>query len=473
MKRIILTLTIVVAALFASVGFADAAGTWGNAQAVTGFSAIGGNGASQGKLILCTAPGNCTAYGSYSSTYDAFVATEVNGVWGAAATIPSLVTLTAGTGLEFEAAGCSPQNTCVIAGSYGGLGGLGTSSFVYDPSTGSAIEIPGLPVLNIGGSSEVTAASCSSTGNCSVVGTYRDVSSVTNAFVANQVGGVWQPAAPVTGMSSGGELYAVSCWADGECMAFGSTDNGMQSDAVTVARTGGVWQAATAVAGLSSLTTDITRGDEISCAVGPVCHAVGTSYGTTSKVFVTTFANGTWSNAAWLAPFPELDVSTFTDVNGLSCWTATSCFVAGSYSSVSSEGTWMAELVNGVWTNAAPAPGMDALATNGGSPTATACATDGTCAVVGYYNDGTNYQGFVFNRFADGTYSNAQPIPGLAALNVGGYGDPKGATCFIGGCAATGWFRPDPNGTAAFVVDMVATPSPAPTPDPIAPAFTG
>jgi len=112
---------------------------------------------------------------------------------------------------------------------------------------------------------------------------------------------------------------------------------------------------------------------------------------------------------------------------------------------------------------------------NGSGLTGTSCAPDGSCAVVGYYNDGTNYQGFVFNRNADGSFSDAQPIPGLGALNVGGYGDPQGVSCVVGGCAASGWYRPSADGIAAFVVDMVTSPdpTPAPTPDPIAPAFTG
>jgi hypothetical protein len=120
---------------------------------------------------------------------------------------------------------------------------------------------------------------------------------------------------------------------------------------------------------------------------------------------------------------------------------------------------------------------MDALSPNAFGLTGQSCASDGSGALVGYYDDGTNYQGFEFNRNADGTWSDAQPIPGLAALNVGGYGDPQDVSCVVGGCSATGWYRPSANGTAAFVVDMATipepTPEPTPTPEPLAPAFTG
>jgi hypothetical protein len=471
MKRFLLTLTMVAAALIATVGLADAAGTWGNAQTVTGFDAIGGTGDSNGSLIMCSAPGTCTVFGEYvtGNNYRAFTAVETNGVWGAASVIPSLDTLSAGSDVFFEFYDCASQNSCVIAGLYGD--GVGSKGFVYDTATDTAIEIPGLAALDVGLYTNVSSISCSSQGNCSLVGSYFDVSNVFQAFTVDQVDGVWQSATPVTGMSSGGALNSVSCWADGECVAIG-IDTGGSNDPVVVTRSGGTWGGAEAIPGISGLSSAGGEGWAVSCSTGPVCVAVGTldSPGA-SPIFVTSLANGVWSDASQLPSFTALTFWQFPGINALSCWTPGNCLLSGTYNDAGIEKAWTAELVSGVWQSAVPAPGMDALSTNAFGLTGQSCASDGSCALVGYYDDGTNYQGFVFNRNADGTWSDAQPIPGLAALNIGGYGDPQDVSCVVGGCSATGWYQPSANGTAAFVVDMVTTPEP--TPEPIAPAFTG
>ncbi len=476
MKRFILKLTIVAAAMVATVGLADAASTWGNAQSVTGLSAIGGTGGSIGSLIMCSAPGTCTVVGEYAASIKnrAFTAVETNGVWGAASVIPSLDTLGAGKGVNFETYGCAPQNSCVVAGSYGV--GAGSSSFVYDPAANTAIEIPGLAALNLGHYSSVSSISCSSQGNCSLVGSYRDVSNDSQAFTTDQVGGAWQSATPVTGMSSGGTLNSVSCWADGKCVAIGDVVNGPSNDPVEVTRSGGTWGAAVTVPGIGGLSSAGGVGLQISCSAGPVCVAVGIANSpSASIIFVTSLANGVWSDASQLPSFAALTNAQFPGVNALSCWTPGNCLLSGSYADAGPSKVWTAELVSGVWQVAVPVPGIDTLSTNGAGLTGQSCASDGSCALVGYYNDGTNYQGFVFNRNADGTFTDAQTIPGLMALNVGGYGDPQDVSCVVGGCSATGWYRPNPTGSGAFVVDMVTTPEPTPEPtlDPIAPAFTG
>jgi hypothetical protein len=474
MKRFILTLTMVAAALVASVGLAGAASTWGNAQPITGFDAIGGTDSSIPNLIICSAPGNCTVLGGYNVAgfSHGFKAVEANGAWGPASVVPSLDTLSAGNDVSFETYGCAPQGSCIAAGSFG----LGTvySSFVYDLATGAAIEIPGLAALNTGNYSSVKSISCSSTGNCSLVGTFSDLSPYSQAFTADQVGGVWQNASTVAGATSGSSLQSVSCWADGECVAIGDVINGPISEPLLVTRSGGTWGNAATVPGISALTTANSGGNVVSCSAGPSCVAMGTSM-SSGVLFVTTLVNGTWSNASQLPAFPELANSQYLGINVLSCWTPGNCLLSGSYTESGIPKVWLTEILDGVLQVAVPAPGFDALGTTASGVTAQSCASDGSCAVVGYYNDGIFVQGFVFNRSANGTFTNAQPIPGLIELNAGSYGDPQGASCVVGGCAATGYFRPEANAIGAFVVDMVTTPdpTPAPTPDPIAPAFTG
>ena len=477
MKRLILTLAVVAATVLASLGVADATITWGTAQPVTGFSALGASGGSVGQSVHCTTPGNCFSLGTYvlNNGTHAFKASETNGVWGAAEAIASLDALATNGSVDFEAFGCSPQNTCIAGGEYYINGDL--EGFVYDVSSNTAIAIPGLTALNLGHIALVRGVSCSSPGNCSVIGTYRDIGSRELPFTADEVAGVWQNAAPVTGVTGDGHLESVSCWADGECMAVGDANSGAVDSPITVARTGGSWSSATFLPGVNAIGLPASTGTAISCSAGPVCVAlgVGNGPGFVFAPFVTSFANGVWADAQILNGFSSLPSSNSVTVAGISCWTPTNCLTSGSMATTNSGvSTWVAELVNGAWAPAIEMPGITALNTGTAGVTTQSCASDGTCAVAGYYTSTPNvFEGFVFTRNTNGTFSSAQPIPGLSALNVGGYGDPKGLSCVVGGCSATGWYRPSVNNTAAFVLDMVATPDPAPTPDPVAPAFTG
>jgi len=50
----------------------------------------------------------------------------------------------------------------------------------------TAIEVPGTPALNQGGSAGIAAVSCASAGNCSAGGSYADGSGHGQAFVDSE-----------------------------------------------------------------------------------------------------------------------------------------------------------------------------------------------------------------------------------------------------------------------------------------------
>jgi uncharacterized repeat protein (TIGR02543 family) len=127
-------------------------------------------------LVSCSSDGNCAAGGRYkdsSGNYQAFVVDEVAGVWGTASE---------------------------VAGS-----------------------------LNTGGSAQVFSVSCPSDGNCSAGGRYRDSSGSYQAFVVDEVAGVWGTASEVAGsLNTGGlaRVEPVSCTSDGNCAAGGYYKDG-------------------------------------------------------------------------------------------------------------------------------------------------------------------------------------------------------------------------------------------------------
>ena len=478
MKRIAITLFAVTAALFATLGMADATTTWGNAQTIPGLGALGNSGASDAGVILCPIDTLCAVVGTYSVAPGArqgFASGVSAGTWIDASDVIGLAALNTGGNVDIHESGCSSNGYCVIAGTYSSGPGE-TQGFVL-PSDGSpAIAIPGLVAMNVGLQVSINGVACSSSANCVVVGTYSDGVSIL-PFIADQVGGVWQNAVTV---GVPGALDSVSCSSDGECVAAGQLEGDSQFVPVAIIRSGGSWGTPTNIPGVASIGSGEGSITDVACPATGTCFAIGTYTNGpgSSSIFVTSLSSGTWSNATQLPGYASLDTQGYPGVTGLSCWSATNCLGVGEYSDIIGGHTWTAEVIGGAWASATELPGFSALGSNGTShSTSMSCAADGMCAIVGNYVDGDAYEGFVAMRYPNGTIADAIAIPGLAALNVDGYGDPKSVSCTVGWCGISGFFAADAE-YDAFVATFNFTPDQEPTTtttadQPVTPAFTG
>ena len=479
MKRLALTLFAAVAVVFGTLGVADATTTtWGNAQTVPGLGAIGATGSTDAGLILCPSNGICSALGSFSISPGAsqgFNAGYQGGGWADASEIDGLAALNAGGIVNIEKGTCAPDNYCVAVGTYSS-GISEQQGFVLNSDGTPAIPIPGLIALNTGATATTKGVACSSVGNCTIVGTYSDGVSIL-PFIADQVGGVWQNAVTV---GVPGALDSVSCSSDGECVAAGALVVGVQLVPVAIIRSGGTWGTPTNIPGVASIGSGEGSITDVACPATGTCFAIGTYTNGpgSSSIFVTSLSSGTWSNATQLPGYASLDTQGYPGVTGLSCWSAANCLGVGEYSDIVGGHTWTAEVVGGTWSSATELPGFSTLSSNGTSHTTSmSCASDGMCAIVGNYIDGQEYQGFVAMRDANGTIADAIAIPGLAALNVGGYGDPKSVSCTVGWCGISGFFSSGDEFNA-FVATVSFSPDTEPTTtitsdQPVAPAFTG
>jgi hypothetical protein len=81
------------------------------------------------------------------------------------------------------------------------------------------------------------------------------------------------------------------------------------------------------------------------------------------------------------------------------------------------------------------------------------CASAGNCSAGGYYTDQPgSRQAFVVNQ-ANGTWGNAEEVPGTAAVNTGGSAAINRLSCAsAGNCSAGGYYRAC-SGYEAFVVN--------------------
>ena len=206
----------------------ESAGTWSNAQQVTGVPT------GDITAISCPEAGECTAAGDYYASPtlpQVFTVDEQQGSWGSA-------TLLANSSLldvySYPGLGCSSAGNCVIAdtavirsgnAAYSvAVAGRETSSGQWGPLTPVAgFPAPGIPGPSLW--SYYAGLSCAPGGNCTIVGYYDTAKGPdpVQLFTVTTSGGIIgneQPALPATAASPLNDL--LSCPQTGFCtLAYG------------------------------------------------------------------------------------------------------------------------------------------------------------------------------------------------------------------------------------------------------------
>ena len=153
---------------------------------------------------------------------------SVNGTWGAAFVVPGISQLnTSGQGAVVSVS-CSSDGNCSAAGTYKDQFNH-QQAFVANEvngTWGNAIEVPGLGALNAGGTALVNEVSCATVGNCAAGGFYTDGATNAQAFVVNEVNGTWGnaievPGTPFLNATGAATTFSVSCPSAGNCRAGG------------------------------------------------------------------------------------------------------------------------------------------------------------------------------------------------------------------------------------------------------------
>ncbi len=203
-------------------------GTWRTAIQVPGTATLNHGGASI-VSVSCGSAGNCSAGGSYhdsSGRRQVFVVSQVNGTWRTAIQVPGTATLNSGGGADIYSVSCASAGNCTAGGTYWTSYG---HAFVVNQVNGTwrtAVEVPGTATFSQGEGAVLASVSCAAAGNCSAGGTYWTGSGHNQAFVVSQVNGTWRTAIQVPGtatLNSGGAAWtvSVSCAAAGKCSAGG------------------------------------------------------------------------------------------------------------------------------------------------------------------------------------------------------------------------------------------------------------
>ncbi len=447
-------------------------GSWGRAFAVPGLAAldVGANG--QVNSVSCIAAGDCTAGGNYGAVgphTDAFLAQERNGVWGDAIQVPGTSSFGSGANPAVTVVSCTAPGACTATGSYTN-GSAQQDVFVVDEVHGvwgNAIEVPGITALATGGGAYVSSMSCAAPGDCAVGGQYVDGAHVGQAWIDGESDGVWGTAIEVPGTAAlnvgGAGVNAVSCGAPGSCAAGGQYLDGSANTQVFVDQES--WSAAEEVPGTASLNGG--GNDSIyalSCTAAGSCTAGGyySTAGFQRHAFVVQETNGTWDQATTIPGLAALDVDGYGSVNAISCTSAGNCTAVGTYEDASGyQQAFAATERAGVWHAATELPGSGALnAGHAAAATTVSCAAPGTCAVGGGYRDNSGQAQAFVDFEAGGTWRTALEVPGSGGLNTGGNAAVESVSCPTSGtCLAGGRYALLSGGHHGFL-DAFMTPAP-------------
>jgi hypothetical protein len=391
-------------------------GAWQPAEEAPGTATLGAGGGAATAAVSCPSAGNCSAGGSYrdrSGHQQAFLATETGGTWQPAEEAPGTATLNTGGTAYIQSVSCASAGNCSAGGSYTDAAHH-QEAFVLTEVGGTwraAEEVPGTAALNQGRDAGLAAVSCASAGNCSVAGSYTDGSGHQQAFVATETGGRWQPAEEAPGtatLNTGGTAFieSVSCASAGNCSAGGDYLDGSRSEAFVASETGGTWQPAEEAPG----TATLNRGgaaviESVSCPSAGNCSAGGDyldGFGQ-QQAFVASETGGAWRPAEEAPGIATLNTGQNAGINSVSCASAGNCSAGGSYASGDSSDThpFLVNQTNGRWQQAEEAPGTALLDLGRrGVIFSVSCASAGYCSAGGQY-DGqgqANFQAFVVSK---------------------------------------------------------------------------
>ena len=289
-------------------------GVWSSATVIAQALNVGG--AAQVMAISCPAAASCTAVGFYSDLAGArhtFVISQVNGTWGFPTEVPDFTPLKVHDASEMSTLSCTTNTTCVGVGTYlENSAGL-AEPILFSETNGvwaTPVEAPGSTSFNPSGLAVVDLLACPSTTTCVASGVIVVLSPLSiEPFLITETNGVWGSLEAVPGASALSRqniavVESLSCGAPGDCTAVGEyTDTAGGSQAFVINEVAGVWGSASQLlasqilgSGLSNSLTGVACPSAGNCtAIGSFADAQGNP-----QPFVVDESNHAWSPAVAL-----------------------------------------------------------------------------------------------------------------------------------------------------------------------------
>src|SRR5215472_6593615 len=149
---------------------------------------------------------------------------------------------------------------------------------------------------------------------------------------------------------------------------------------------------------------------------------------------------GGWDKAIEVPGTAALNTGGAAAILSVSCAAAGGCAAGGGYRALHHHfPAFVVAEAGGRWRKAIEVPGTAAVNTGREAAVlSVSCAAAGSCAAGGFYFDGSgNEQAFVVSE-AGGRWRKAIEVPGMAALNAGGFAFINSVSCAAAGSCAAG-----------------------------------
>ena len=327
---------------------------------------------------------------------------------------------------------------------------------------GAPTTIRGLPQTARAFGGRLSQLSCSSTKNCTTVGSFSNQAGHDQLFSSTETHGVWGIAKGLGGPGTAGMVSTLSCTSAGNCVLGGSVFLSNHTyDGFVARQTNGLWGATILVSdpGAVAVGLGLAYGvNQVACA-GSTCAIVGND---SAGGYAFTLAGSTWTALQRLPDVLGTDPGTVTSASLVSCPTSGNCTIAGPYSvtTTQSVGAFTMDEHNGVWGNPTELSGLTVLNSSSSASAAVttlSCGAPGSCVVGGKYQfDHTAMWYYVESYFASevhGVWSGATEVPGTARLNVHGVGFVTDSSCTQdGSCTLIGEFSDVKSLSHAYVL---------------------
>jgi hypothetical protein len=272
---------------------------------------------------------------------------------------------------------CPQEDACIAVGMY--VNGSGQILALAESWEGTSWTIQNAPIPLGAAGAELAGVSCRSPNACTAVGAYGDGSGATLTLAEAWDGSDWSvEATPNPSGAQGSVLVGVSCVSTDACVAAGSYgDSSGTSLTLAESRDGSTWSIESTPNPTGSGGSEL---DDVSCATATACTAVGRAVSNSGTVQgLAERRNGPhWSLQTVQSPAGATRAGLF----GVSCPSVTACTAVGEYAGSSGPGSTLAESWDGsTWTIRAtpnPARGPDSGLSGVSCPSTSACAGVGS-----------------------------------------------------------------------------------------------